>query len=306
MAKSKITVTVLAGGSGTRFWPAGRASRPKQLLALDGDDPRSLLALTFDRVAPLSDDPVRLIVARNLERILRKEAGEIPFDATLWEPRPRNTAAAVALAAYTAREEAPDAPVLVVPADHHVKPAGAYRKALRAMASRARKGQSIVTLGLRPTRPATGYGYLKLGERVDVGRGAEVRQVERYVEKPSIGRARRYVADGNHLWNGGTFAFRPDTFIETLHETLPEVAEPFDDAFAQFGRRRFARALRDAYDAVPSVSVDYGVMERAPRVDVVVGTFEWDDLGSWDAVGRHRKTDKAGNTSRGAATLVDS
>lgn len=163
-----------------------------------------------------------------------------------------------------------------------------------------------MTLGLRPTRPATGYGYLRLGDRVDGGKTTEIREVARYVEKPSLGRARAYVSDGKHLWNGGTFAFLPELFIETLHETLPEVAGPFDEAFRQFGRRRFGAALREAYDAVPNVSVDYGVMERAPRVDVVVGTFDWDDLGSWDAVARHRRTDRSGNAARGDTTLVDS
>ena len=157
MAKPKILVAVLAGGSGTRFWPAGRSSRPKQLLALDGDDPRSLLELTVDRVAPLSSQAPRLLIAKNLERPIAKALPHLSLADTIWEPRPRNTAAAVALAAYTGRAEAPDVPVLVVPADHHVAPLGAYRSALRAMAARAKAGDSIVTLGLEPTRPATGY-----------------------------------------------------------------------------------------------------------------------------------------------------
>ena len=306
MAVKPTRIVILAGGSGTRFWPAGRLSRPKQLLALDGDDTRPLLRTTVDRLEPLSPLPPWIVAPTPLRSALRKMLNELPAEAFLWEPRPRNTAAAVALAAYAQRAEDPEAPMLVVPADHHVTPAGRYRSALRAMAARARRLDGIVTLGLAPSRPATGYGYLKRGLRTAKSGAGPIHVVERYLEKPSLARARRFVADGKHSWNGGTFAFRPSVFIAELERVLPAVAGPLEAAFARFGTRGFSAALRKAYEAMPSISVDYGVMEQAASVEVLVSDIGWDDLGSWDAVARHRTPDADGNRLRGDVTAVDS
>lgn len=305
MAKSKITIGILAGGSGTRFWPAGRRSKPKQLLALDGDDPRTLLALTLDRVGPLTDATPRLIAPKALAPAFRRGLPRQAIDACLWEPQPRNTAAAVALIAYAGRIETPDAPVLVVPADHHVKPVGRYRRALAAMASRAKRSASIVTLGLRPDHPATGYGYLALGAETESRAIGRFHQVKRYVEKPALASARRLVKGGRHLWNGGTFAFRPEVFIAELEQHLPAVATPMAEAFRAYGTRRFSAALKAAYATMPSISVDYGVMEQASAVETLAVDLEWDDLGSWDAIARHLPADRDGNRTRGSVTLVD-
>ena len=305
MPKANITIGILAGGSGTRFWPAGRRSHPKQLLALDGDDPRSLLEVTFERLRPLSATGPRLIAPTALSKAFSKHLPKDAQQGVLWEPRPRNTAAAVALIALAAEQDAPKDPVLVVPADHHVRPVGAYRKVLKAMASRAKRGDAIVTLGLTPDHAATGYGYLALGDVVEQRASGTVHTVERYVEKPSLAKARRLVKGGKHLWNGGTFAFRPAVFLEELEAHLPKVAKPLRDAFQHYGKPRFKRALKAAYDKVPSISVDYGVMEQARRVEVVVGELGWDDLGSWDAIARHRTSDKHDNQLRGEVTAVN-
>ena len=306
MAKPNTTIAILAGGSGTRFWPAGRRSRPKQLLALDGDDPRSLLALTWMRLAPLTAHPPRIVAPRTLRRPLTQALPDLEASTFLWEPEPRNTAAAVALAAHAGGARDPAAPVLVVPADHHAAPLTRYRQALRAMVARARQGEAIVTLGLAPTRAATGYGYLRRGKRVAGGPAGPIHKVKKYVEKPKAAKARRMVADGRHSWNGGTFAFRPDVFLSELEAHLPEVAEPLEAAFARFGKRGFVTALAKAYADMPSTSVDYGVMEHARNVEVLVSDVDWDDLGSWDAVARHRKPDQDGNTLRGAVSAVGS
>ncbi len=303
-----MRTVVLAGGSGTRFWPLGRASRPKQVLALDGDDRRPLVVATVDRVRPLSGKPPLLVAPAALTRTLRRLLPRLPRASFVEEPSPRNTAAAVILAALTLREREPSATMLVVPADHHVAPLGRYRAALRTMASRARSAGTLLTLGLRPTFPATGYGWLRVGARVPgTGRspgGSSIRRVERYREKPPLAVAKRLLRDGRHLWNGGSFAFRVDTFLAQAGSILPDVTSPLAEAFDRRGRAR-SRALEAAYARIPSVSLDHGVMEAARDVEVVAADLDWDDLGSFDAVARHRAPDAAGNRVHGSATLVD-
>lgn len=299
-----LRLAILAGGSGTRFWPLGRASRPKQVLALDGDDPRSLLAATLDRVAPLTGAPPWIVAPAALARTLRNAAGQSAF-VLLAEPEPKNTAAAVLLAALACRDAAPEATLLVVPADHHVAPLARYRAALRAMAARAAKGEALVTLGLVPDHPATGYGWLELGPRVAGTAALPVHRVLRYVEKPTLAVARRLLRGGKHRFNGGSFAFRPEVFLSEARRLLPALTQPLEEAWqARAGRSR-ALALAQAYARVPSVSVDHGVMEHALRVETVAAALEWDDLGSLDAMARHRRPDAAGNRARGSVTLVD-
>lgn len=306
MSPAPVTIAILAGGSGTRFWPAGRAGLPKQFLALDGYDDRPLLRATVDRLAPLSPLPPRIVAPARLEPLLGRLVGDLPAECLLLEPEPRNTAAAVALAAATARAEGREGPLLVVPADHHVAPVGRYRAALRAMATRARRFDGLVTLGLRPARAATGYGYLRHGPATRRQASGSLHPVQRYVEKPDARVAARIWNDGRHAWSGGTFAFRPAVFLDALARHLPAVHEPLAHAMERHGRRGFGAALARAYEAMPAISVDYGVMEKTSPQEVYVGDFDWDDLGSWDAVARHRRPDRAGNRLRGPVTVVDS
>jgi mannose-1-phosphate guanylyltransferase len=305
MRQQPTYVAILAGGSGTRFWPVGRVSKPKQMLALAGDDERPLLRATVDRLQPLSKRAPLIVAPGSMRRALRGLLPDLKATSFLWEPQPRNTAAAVALAAYAARAEAPGAPVLVVPADQYVSPLGRYRTSLRAMAARARRFDGIVTLGLTPTRAATGYGYLERGRRSVRCAAGTFYEVKRFREKPSARLAGRMSSDGRHSWNGGTFAFRPEVFIEELERLLPELAAPFERAFSKHGTRAFPAALRRAYTQVPTISVDHGVMEQADQVEVLVSDIEWDDLGSWDAAARHRSADEDGNRIRGDVTAVD-
>jgi mannose-1-phosphate guanylyltransferase len=303
MAKRSRHVAILAGGSGTRFWPVGRRSRPKQLLALDGDDPRPLLRATYERVRPLCDAKGPFVVAaKGLAKELRALLPEVPADRMLLEPVPRNTAAAVALAAHAVACEGGDAPFAVVPSDHHAAPDAAYRAILAAMVDRAGASGRMTTLGLRPTFPATGYGWLEVGEQRATTRTGPIHAVRRYVEKPSLAVATRYVRGGRHLWNLGTFAFRPSVFLRALRLHLPEAARALAPVLST---KAFRPRLAAAFAACPSVSVDYGVMEKADDLEVLAARFDWDDLGSWDAVARHARTDLAGSSASPADVLVD-
>lgn len=302
MARAPTRIAILAGGSGTRFWPAGTQNKPKQLLALDGDDERPLLRATVDRLRPLSKHPPYIVAPSKLKRALTKLLPELPDDAFLWEPQPRNTCAAVALAAHAVKAEGHDGPLVVVPADQHVAPLKAYRDTLRAMADRARRFEGIVTLGLKPTHPATGYGYLERGVKMASTKAGPVHSVRRYIEKPSRPRAGRMLKRGGYLWNGGTFAFRPSVFLGALDQHQSDLAWPLARACQRFGTRGFAGSLRRAYASIPSISVDYSVMEKARAVEVIASTLEWDDLGSWDAVARHRSADEDGNRLKGDVT----
>ena len=304
MARSdRRHVVILAGGKGTRFWPEGRETRPKQVLALDGDDRRPLLRATVDRVAPICEGGAPWIVApRSLAREIRRVVPDVPARRFLWEPEARNTTAAVAFAAAAvAREAGPQEIVVVVPADHHVEPAAAYRRALSAMAERARRTGRILTLGLRPTFPATGYGYLALGPKQAATAAGPVYAVDRYVEKPALAVAKRYVRGGRHLWNGGTFAFSPEAFLVALMRHEKASAMEFVGTVAT----RSPRALARAYRATPKTSVDYAVMEKERDLEVLAARLDWDDLGSWDAVTRHARADGAGNVMGRGSVAVD-
>jgi len=287
-------VAILAGGRGTRFWPLGRESRPKQLLALDGDDPRPLLLSTYERVAPLCDAGGPFVVAsRALERPLRRLLPARARARLVLEPMPRDTAAAVALAAHAVRCDAGDAPTAVVPSDHHVAPDAGYRKALAAALSAAAAHDRIVVLGLPPTRPETGYGYVEAGAVVKRTPGGRLREVLRFVEKPDLARAKRYVRTGRHLWNLGTFVFRPSVFLDAFARRFPEGARALAPVLAS---RTWRRGLAAAFAKVPKRSVDHAVMEKERGLLVLEAKgFSWDDLGSFDAVLRHAALDAAGN-----------
>ncbi len=303
-APPDLRIAVLAGGSGTRFWPLGRRSRPKQVLALDGDDQRPLFAATLDRLLPLTNEAPWVVAPRGMATALRVAAGRHDY-TFVGEPQPRNTAVAVALAALLCRQEAPGSVLLVVPADHHVAPLAGYRAALRAMAERAAASEALVTLGLVPDHAATGYGWLEVGRKVAGTRALPVQRVAHYVEKPSLAVAKRLLADGKHRWNGGTFAFRPEVFLAEARRLLPKMVGGLEGALAVRTAKGREAALARLYRALAPVSVDHGIFEKAHHVETVAAAISWDDLGSFDALARHRAPDAHGNRVRGRVTLVD-
>jgi len=268
----------MAGGSGTRFWPRSRRLVPKQLLPVLGA--RSLLQETVARFRGLVPTSQILIVThRDHAAAVRRQLPELPARNILSEPIARNTAPCLALAALEIERRAPGATFVSVPADHAIADPREFRATLLESLAWASAAPVAVTIGIRPTGPETGYGYIHLGPRV-AGRTTRARA---FVEKPSAARARRFVASRQYLWNSGMFAWQTATILALLDRFLPTVSQPLRAAYAKPAARR-PQALARAYAALPSVSIDYGVMEHAPEVLVVAGSFGWSDVGSWAAL----------------------
>lgn len=301
---ASIYTVIMAGGSGTRFWPASRKARPKQLLALGADGETPLLTATAQRVTSLSPPAHTLVVTRaDLSAATRDALPALPPENILLEPVGRNTAPCVAWATAVVRRRDPQAVMVVLAADAYIVDQEAFVSALRTAAAAAEAG-SIVTLGIRPNRAETGYGYLHLGEDVP-GAPPGVRRVRAFVEKPDASRAEQYLRDGEHLWNAGIFVFRADVMDAAVRAHLPEVAAAMDafDAAARAGGEQAAVNAR--YPSLPNISVDYGVMEKVSEVAVVPVDCGWSDVGSWQASWELGAKDAAGNVVRADAVLFE-
>ncbi len=323
----KLYPVVMAGGSGTRFWPLSRARRPKQFLALAGDAP--LLAATVARLPPLARLEATYVVCGPVHaRAVRRMIPALPAANLVVEPCARNTAPCVGLAALHVAHRDPLGVLAMLPADHHVARPRAFREALAAAARVAEQGD-IATIGVRPTRPETGYGYLKVGERLAParpggGRGRrdgrpgprvrarpaapallEPRKVERFVEKPDAPTAARYLAEGDYLWNSGIFVFRADVILGEIRRAMPLLGENLEAIGAALGTARAARVLKEVFPTCPSISIDYGVMEKSDRIAVIPADFGWSDVGSFAALPEVRGHDAQGNVSEGETLILD-
>ncbi|MEZ4392541.1 MAG: sugar phosphate nucleotidyltransferase [Polyangiales bacterium] len=299
-----IYTVIMAGGSGTRFWPASRKARPKQLLALGADGDTPLLTATARRVSTLSPLAQTLVVTRaDLAAATREALPGLPDENLLLEPAGRNTAPCVAWATATIRRRDPTAVVVVLAADAFIADEPAFIAALKT-AAKAAEGGAIVTLGIRPSRPETGYGYLYLGDAVE-GAPEGVRRVRAFVEKPDAERAAIYLRDGEHLWNAGIFVFRADVMDAAVRAHLPSVARAMDafDGAAREGLE--AARVGELYATLPNISVDYGVMEKVSEVAVVPVDCGWSDVGSWQASWELGDKDAEGNVVRADAVLCD-
>ena len=293
-----IIPVILSGGAGTRLWPLSRELYPKQFLPLAGE--HSLLQQTVLRLTGLPDLAPPLVVCNEEHRFLVAEqlrAANVQGAEILLEPAGRNTAPAVALAAlHVQARHGDDALLLVLPSDHVITDDAAFRRAVQAGVAAAQAG-ALVTFGVQPTRPETGYGYIRTGAALDAG---AARRVLAFVEKPDAERATQYLASGEYLWNGGMFLLGAGSYLGELKRHAPAIADAceaaFDDVRADLD---FVRVRREAFLASPSDSIDYAVMERTDRAAVVALDAGWSDVGSWDALLDVQPSDAAGNVISG-------
>jgi mannose-1-phosphate guanylyltransferase len=293
---------ILAGGAGTRFWPASRQLRPKQFLPLGPDPDEPLLRATVRRILPLCP-PERILIATgaHLAAATRDLFPEIPAANILAEPVARNTAPCIGWATRVIARRDPDATVMVFPADHAVVDEDAFRDAISEAISLAHR-DAIATIGLQPTRPETGYGYIELGETI----GHQSFDVKRFVEKPNHERALEFFEGGRHLWNGGMFFYRVQRLNEDLRAALPALAAGLDRIDEAAARGQEGEALADIFPILPSISIDHGVIERAPRLAVVRGDFGWNDVGSWQSAWELAPKDATGNALSSGVIAVQS
>ncbi len=297
---SRVHAVLMAGGRGTRFWPASRESLPKQFLKVGGDE--SLLARTQRRLTPLAAPKDAWVVTNAAHVDLAAEQlPDVPRARIVGEPVGRNTAPCIALAAALVAREDPDGVLLVAPADHWIGDEDAFRAVMRAGIETARASRMLVTFGVIPTAPATGYGYIEAGDTLP-GVPGGARKVARFTEKPDAATAAKFLASGRHTWNSGIFAWRADVFLAELAQHEPVMAKAID-AIAR--AKDLDAALREGYGALPSISVDYAVLERSARVAVVPAKFPWSDVGSWDALAELTSADGRTNVLHGDVLSVN-
>jgi mannose-1-phosphate guanylyltransferase len=316
MARGKLRpyAVILAGGRGTRFWPRSRTTTPKQLLDIAGGD--TMLRQTAARIAPLFSSSQTWAVT-NIQQApsVRRQLNRVPIWQVLAEPAGRNTTAAIGFAAihirHAIRKKAEDGVMAVLPADHYIADAGKFRAIVRAALRFAEAPGKLVVLGIPPTRPDTGFGYIEIGGAPKNAGGAKVYAVRRFTEKPHLPTARRYAASGKYLWNAGMFFWRVSTFMDALQRFQPKIHALLEDLAATIGTQRYDQAVESIYPRIENISVDYAILEPSTRVgkgsfvSVFPARVGWSDIGSWEAVYELLAKQPGANVGEGLHFLLD-
>ncbi len=290
---------IMAGGSGTRFWPRSRRDRPKQLLRLAGES--TMLQQTVARVGPMvPPERVFVITGADQAEATRAQLPEIPASNIVAEPAPRDTAPCVALAAAIVAARDPSATMIVMPADHVIEPAEAFRTSLRAAVSVVDADpSSLVTFGITPNRPETGYGYIERGPKLDEREGIAVYRVVQFREKPDRATAESFLAAGTFLWNSGIFVWRARTILDEIAAHRPVLAEGLRPILDAIGTPAEPETLAQHFPGLERVPIDKAVMEKAPNVRVLEVPYDWNDVGDWRALASLLDQDENGNAVQG-------
>jgi len=296
-----VYALILAGGQGTRLWPRSRHHLPKQLLDLAS--PRTMLQETYDRLGPsVPADQVYVITNAACRDEVVRQLPAVPPANVIVEPSGKNTAPAVGLGCLPIRRRDPEAMVAVLSADHIVQRPAEFRSVVAAAVEQAERGY-LVTIGITPSRPETGYGYIELGAPLEHAAPHSAHRVARFTEKPDLERARQFLAGGRHLWNAGMFVWRVDRIFSALEQHLPALAESLDAIAVAQGTATEPAALDAAWAGVQAVSIDVGVMEKDDRVAVIPAEIGWSDVGTWASLAQVIEPDEDGNVVLGADHL---
>ncbi|MDA7662567.1 sugar phosphate nucleotidyltransferase [Pirellulaceae bacterium] len=303
-----LHAVIMAGGSGTRFWPASRKQLPKQLLSLNGD--RTMIQSTVDRLGDLvRAEDVLVVTNEILVAETQRQLSDVPADQIVGEPAKRDTAPCVGLAAAIIAKKDPNGVMVVMPADHVINDVAKYQKAISfaneiVLANPSR----FVTFGIKPSYPAESFGYIERGdeqENVSDDDSLAIYQVKKFREKPKLDVAKQFVEAGNFYWNSGIFVWKAQTVFDALKEFQPEMHSHLKAIQDSIGTSAFAETFKSEFSAIKGTSIDYAVMENYTDVSVVEAPFDWDDLGNWQAVGRLIPADENGNSAIGKNICID-
>lgn len=295
---------IMAGGRGTRFWPRSRSTTPKQLLDIIGE--KTMIQQTVERILPVMNKE-NIHIVTNIEQVetLKKQLPDINDRNIIAEPFGRNTAPCICLAAAKITKNDPDAVMAVLPADHYMGDNKGFCDCISRAGQVALESSALVTIGITPDRPETGYGYIEFDEE-SMSTSNHAYSVISYHEKPDINKARDYLAKGNYLWNSGMFVWKVETILKNIERFLPETYKEITNISDCFDKPDFDIFLKQAYEKIESISIDYGVLEKADSVLTIKGDFGWNDIGSWAAIHDISEKDKDNNVLIGDIISIDS
>jgi len=295
---------IMAGGKGTRFWPLSRGKKPKHLLNITGE--KSVIQYTVDRVTPLvGKDNVLIVTGASHSDEIREQLPELPTENILIEPVGRNTAPCIGLAAIHIRKKSPDAVMFVLPSDHLIADTKSFLASLTTAREIAKRGDCLVTIGIKPEWPETGYGYMERGRIADTIEETRIYEVGSFREKPDPATAEAFFKDGGFFWNSGMFIWKASAILDAIKRLIPELYEGLLMIEESIGTEHEKDVLSEIYRDIKSVSIDYGVMEKTRDVFMVEGNFGWNDIGSWDALWDVMDKDEMGNATRGEVINFD-
>ncbi len=298
----KKTALIMAGGRGERFWPKSRKTMPKQFLSLT-DDGKTMIQLTVERISSLVDmEDIFISTNKDYKKLVLEQLPEIPEENILCEPVGRNTAPCIGLGAIHVAKKYDDALMMVLPSDHLIKYTKMFVNTLSDGCGIAEKGPNLVTIGITPDYPETGYGYIKFNPEISDGHAFGV---DRFVEKPTLEVAKEYLETEEYLWNSGMFVWKVSTILNNIQKFMPETYQGLLKIQEAIGTEQQDAVLESTFSNFKSESIDYGIMEKADNIYILPGTFGWDDVGSWLAVERIRKTNESGNVVEGNIITVD-
>ncbi len=294
-------LVIMAGGIGSRFWPFSRNDKPKQFLDILGIG-KSLIQLTFERFTSICPaENVLVVTNAEYADLVAEQLPALEPDQILLEPFRRNTAPCIAYAAYKIMQANPDAVMIVAPSDHVILNTELFTNTIKLAVDQAQDQEKLITIGINPNRPETGFGYIQYLENTD----SELKKVKTFTEKPEKSLAEKFIESGDFVWNSGIFVWGVQAIIKAFHRHLPEVAATFDEISQDLNSEQEKDAIYNAYAHTANISIDYGVMEKSSDVYVVLGDFDWSDLGSWDALHDMSEKDEDGNVVNANALLYE-